>query len=315
MEYTNCNLCKNNQALLLFEIPDYLLENFDIQTRLVKCEGCGLIYQNPRPPLEVMGIHYPPSYVSYNEGKKLISASWLKKQEAKYGLRKRWLPILKRRNRGKILDVGCATGEFLGYMTAKPNWELYGVEIDENAAHEAERRHSIKVFQGFLEQAQFPDNFFDVVTMWEVLEHLHDPRNTLLEIHRILKPDGLLILRVPNFGSPLARIFGRYWAGLDAPRHLYVFTLQTLESMLKKTGFQIQEANCKLGSYGSSVLSVFFLLAGLNVSRRVRKLVRKILQNPITSLLSSPIFYLFSIGAWGPSLTVVSTSKSLDNIS
>ena len=146
-----------------------------------------------------------------------------------------------------MLDVGCATGSFLDCMRKRGNWQISGVEVNQEAARYARERFSLDVFAGELLEANCPAHHFDVVTLWHVLEHLHSPLDTLMEISRILKDDGALFLSVPNSDSYDARVFGDCWIGLDPPRHLYTFSAKTLKRLLAEAGFEtIDTTNPKL---------------------------------------------------------------------
>ncbi len=309
MEHVACNLCGSADARLLYELPDYLLGRPQARASLVRCIVCGLIYQSPRPSPEEMVAHYPPEYDSYHPETADGPGSWLLRRAVQYGLDKRARYVTRRAGGGRLLDIGCSTGLFLNRMKTHGSWELYGVEINRQAAETARQQYGLEVFVGTLEQAGYPDESFDAITLWDVFEHLHDPLRSLHEIHRILKPDGVLVLRVPNGASWDARLFGPHWAGLDAPRHLYVFTPETLRRMLAEAGFAVDELSCRIGSYPTFVLSVRFWLGARGVSARKQRALLKALQHPVARLLSAPLFFLASTGERGP-LMVVTASRS-----
>ena len=310
MESVCCNLCSSTRTSLLYDLSDLLLERGEVRTKLVKCLDCGLVYQNPRPTLEEIAVHYPPEYESYLPEPDQNKTSWLLDKAVQYGIDKRCRFVTRHKNQGALLDVGCATGVFLRGMRRHPGWELHGVEISPHAAQIAQKKYGLNVFTGTLEQAAFPDNFFDAVTLWDVLEHLHDPRSSLEEIRRILKPDGILILRVPNGGSWDAKLFGPNWAGLDAPRHLFVYNQETLLEILKITGFQAEQLSCKIGSYPTFVLSLRFWLVSKGASKIFRDKLTKILYHPVTRLATAPLFFAGSLGLRGPLLIVTARKKS-----
>ena len=140
---------------------------------------------------------------------------------------------------GKILDVGCGSGFFLRALDPA-RWERFGVEIGEGASQAAKRAlGSDRLFAGTLNEAGYSESQFDVVTMWSALEHTNQPRTTLIEARRILKPGGRLIVQVPNAGSYQLRLFSGGWFALDVPRHRYHFTPKALEWLLAETGFAI----------------------------------------------------------------------------
>jgi len=138
---------------------------------------------------------------------------------------------------GDILDVGCGSGFFLRALD-QTKWKCFGVETGEAAARAASRALGEgRVFTGTLIESACADGVFDVVTFWSALEHTNEPRANLVEARRILKPGGSLIVQLPNTASYQARMFSGDWFSLDAPRHRYHFTPQTLDALLSDTGF------------------------------------------------------------------------------
>lgn len=137
---------------------------------------------------------------------------------------------------GSLLDVGCGNGQFLQNMK-NLGWEVKGVEIDERAVTTARKILGLDVISGTLENAQFPDNFFDVVTLRHVIEHVYDPINFLRECRRVLKPGGKLVLLTPNINSFCHKMFKQSWRGVEVPRHLMLFSLPTLEACARKAHF------------------------------------------------------------------------------
>lgn len=227
MEEVECNLCGSDQWRTLRTVP---LQRFGPpgSFNLVQCQGCGLLYLNPRPSPEEMKDYYPQAYREYRAS--IGKSVHRRYQEEK--LRK----VQAHSRGGRLLDVGCADGSFL-QMAQQAGWEVRGVELAEDSAVYAREALGLDVFKGELSEAGFPAEHFDVVTFWHVLEHLHNPLRELLEAHRILKPDGLLIVEVPNIASWQARLFKTNWRALDTPRHLYHFSPDTLKAMLAEAGF------------------------------------------------------------------------------
>jgi len=302
MEYVACNLCGSAQAIhVLQAMSDLLLQRNDVLSTFVQCVSCGLMYQNPRPTLSEMSVYYPPDYESYALEPGLQDSSWWLRQTIQYGIAKRCRYLTRYKRAGRLLDVGCATGVFLRGMQRCGDWQVYGVEINEHAVRIAQR-YGLDVRLGTLEQAGFPDEFFDGVTLWDVLEHLHDPAASLREIYRILKPDGVLVIRVPNAASHDARCFGRYWAGWDAPRHLYVFTPTTLGALLAANRFRIVAQDSQIGAYPTFLLSLRFWNNAQGKSSPVRDRLIGLLGQPAMRLLAAPLFYVRSLGLRGPLL-------------
>jgi 2-polyprenyl-3-methyl-5-hydroxy-6-metoxy-1,4-benzoquinol methylase len=139
---------------------------------------------------------------------------------------------------GRALDVGCGTGLFLSEMVRRGNWYGVGMDINQRALAVA-RRQGVPGWCGEAGDLCLSTASIDIVTMWDVLEHVLDPRKTLSEIHRILKPDGVLLLSTPNGRSWQARLWGKSWCGWDVPRHLQVFAPQVLHRFLKEMGFEV----------------------------------------------------------------------------
>ncbi len=315
MESVACNLCGSQEAAPLYQVSDYMFERPQVTAVLVRCLRCGLVYQNPRPTLAEMDQHYLPEYDLYSPPEETRSSSLkdrLMDLAIQYGMRKRASFVTRYKSGGRWLDVGCAAGVFLHRFQraqAPGAWELHGVEPNPQAAEVARSRYGLQVITGTLEQAAYPDASFDVVTLWDVLEHLHDPLDSLNEIRRILKPGGVLALRVPNLDSWDAHLFGRYWAGLEPPRHLYVFAPATLTRLLEKAGFQVSQVSTRVGSYPTFVLSLQFWLYGHGVSRARRQAVARLLYHPLARLASSPLFFVSSILQRGPQMVVTARTS------
>lgn len=139
-------------------------------------------------------------------------------------------------SKGRLLDVGCGNGEIISYLRDL-GWEVTGMEPDATAANLARERYGLDVFTGSIEQAQFPADSFDAITMTHVIEHLSDPILTLKECNRVLKPWGRLIIITPNIKSLGQRVFGSEWLYLDPPRHLNIFSNLTLQACSEKAEF------------------------------------------------------------------------------
>ncbi len=311
METTVCNLCGADDATEFAVVPDLLLDRPTVHARLVRCNQCGLVYQNPRPTPAEIGEHYPPSYEPYADPRAGRVGQLLRRAYA-YGMAKRTRYVTQAVPQGgRLLDLGCATGTFLAAVRAHGGWQVEGVELIDEVAQAARARHNLKIFSGTLEDAAFPDDTFDAITLWDVLEHVHDPVATLTELHRILRPGGAVIIRVPNLGSWDAALFGKYWAGLDAPRHLTVYTRATLRQSLVQAGLRLEHFSTGIGSYVTFVLDVKFWMNAHAVAPQTKAHVSKILLNPASRLASAPLFYIPSALGMGPALVAVARKPRL----
>jgi ubiquinone/menaquinone biosynthesis C-methylase UbiE len=312
MEQVPCNLCGSSEYTTLFKGPDLLLDEKREIFTLVKCNHCGLIYQNPRPAADEIGKYYPDDYEPFfQENRK----NWFLQNIINYGVEKRSRIVnsLRKRDKiGRLLDIGCSTGLFLSTILKLKTWEVWGVEPSEYAANIARDRYKLNVFTGNLIQANYEGNFFDAVTLWDVLEHLPDPAGTLHEIYRITKPDCYLIMRIPNADSFDARLFGSSWAGLDLPRHYYAFSRLSIGQLLLKNGFKIVSVKCNIGNYPTFALSIRFWLNNKNVSSSIKKNVARALGHPLTRLITAPFFYIYGQLLLASEITVIAKKITID---
>jgi SAM-dependent methyltransferase len=140
----------------------------------------------------------------------------------------------------RVLDIGCGGGRFLAHLAAS-GWECHGTELTARTAARAAEYPGIRLRTGPLTTEAYPAGYFDVISLWHVLEHLPDPDRTLRDCRRWLAPDGVLTLAVPNFDSWQARLFRGDWFHLDPPFHLFHFSPRSLETCLEANGFRATE--------------------------------------------------------------------------
>lgn len=308
MEETNCNLCGANDTELVYVEKDRLLK-LPGSFRLVRCRQCGLLYINPRPTPEEIKYYYPEEYGPYNVTPE-DEPSWIKRLDHQYGYWKRArLAKAACPQGGRILDVGCAMGNFLHMMTRLGSWKAYGLDISPEATEYARERYGVETFTGELLDAGYPNSYFDVVTMWDVMEHVHDPTSTLTEVHRILKPGGLTIIRVPNVSTWDARLFGPYWVGYDAPRHLFVFSHETLRHLLQKTGFRVDKMRSLILGYPPFALSVQFWLDEKLHNEKLKNALLALNHSRLPRLLTRPFFSLLAYSNTTFAMTVFATKR------
>lgn len=256
-EFLPCDRCGATEERVLFEGPDRL-HHMPGAFRVVECMRCGWIRQNPRPTVETISYYYPSDYPNFIPAIEDEPRPW-RRWDHQYGIVKRRWAVERLQPKGRLLDVGCATGIFLHEME-QASWDVVGVEPNLNAADYARRRFVLQVYVGTLRQARLPSASFDVITLWDVLEHLHTPWADLVEVHRLLRDSGLLVVRIPNLESPEARWFGPLWLGWDLPRHLYLFPRRALVAALSELGFSVEGFRCMAGSYSAFLLSLRFFL-------------------------------------------------------
>lgn len=244
MEYINCILCGSNGSRILFKKKDKFGITDD-EFCVVECLECGLLFVNPRPSEEEIGKFYPNTY-SWKETFDTNSyftrlIRHLEKNYRYHLLKDEVLKVIKNTGIkvGKVLDVGCGTGDRLDVFRSY-GFDTYGVEISD-AADYAKEYMKLNVLKGGLFAANFPDCFFDIITLYNVLEHTHNPLRVCQEINRILKDDGFLIIQIPNKDSIQCHIFMKRWSAFDVPRDLYYFNISTMNTLFQKTGFKIRK--------------------------------------------------------------------------
>lgn len=202
---------------------------------VARCHRCGLDVTAPVP--ESVERYYPSSY--YGSGRRFNPIiEWLLNNLYAYRARQ----IESKQNPGKVLDIGCGRGLLLNKLRER-GWEPRGTELSEEAAAYARHKLNLPVTTEELEECHFPDEEFDLVILWHVLEHVEEPRAMLREVSRILKPGGVLLVAVPNFGSWESRWSGPGWFHLDVPRHLTHFTPRSLRGSLEQAGLALISTN------------------------------------------------------------------------
>lgn len=255
-----CDICGGQSFDLLYFREDFSIpaqEHF----RIFKCKSCGLVFVHPQPSDDNLTFHYSSTYYSYRPfetlGRRDRFAALVRSGEDGYALRlknpRRAVAIVSNRlfsrivtmvpfiRQGRILDVGCGSGSFL-YEMKQLGLEPYGIDINREAIAHAKSK-GLHAHLGDLASCKFPDKFFDIITLRSVIEHVRNPRATLCEIYRVMKDEGLLILNTPNIASYEARLFGVYWSALDTPRHLFLFSLGTLQRVLHDCGFSVSHVD------------------------------------------------------------------------
>ena len=286
-ETTACDLCGAENTRTLYTNADWNLPGLDAFA-LVQCEQCGLIYLNPRPAPQAIGAFYPQDYAPFRpaiEDERWALMRWMRRR--KMQRRRALVEHYSGASRGRVLDVGCATGIFLHEM-AQAGWEAVGVELTPEAAEYARRRFGLEVFTGQLEEAPLAEGTFDAVTFWDVLEHTYSPRRTLKRSAALLKPGGIVVINIPNWESFERRIFGAQWIGLDPPRHLYVFPRHTLTALLEDAGFKVLGWETAMPPYFAFAISLEQWLAVR--SPTLGSIAGRILRLPGVRLLFEPYF-------------------------
>jgi 2-polyprenyl-3-methyl-5-hydroxy-6-metoxy-1,4-benzoquinol methylase len=215
----SCLLCGGVRQTPVLEALD--ADAGGLRLQIVRCDACGLCFTQPRPDPADMQRYYPSDYHCHRADAPVAKPDALE----------RWLPECP----GRLLDFGCGAGGFLRRMRAL-GWQVAGIDTAQRVVERLRSRHGLEVYAGTLPHAALADASFDVVTMRQALEHVHAPLAVLRAARRLLRPNGRLLVSVPNFASWAAHWFGADWYGLDLPRHLTHFTPPTLRAMLTAAG-------------------------------------------------------------------------------
>lgn len=264
MQITHCKICGND---LLERLGDAVGRAYapDRSFSLYRCRRCRLVFLNPQPTPDELSSLYPEDYgphdpkgipgnIPGNVPRKALMDSFravvFSADRADGNINRGLKSFLARMYNtlayrsipnfikdGVLLDVGSGLGTYL-LLLRELGWQVHGIEASRRAARYAQDHLGLDVKSGRFEDAVFPENFFDVITMWHSLEHFPNPRSILLKAHRLLKPGGKLMIGLPNYSSMDRKIFGENWNGLEIPLHLFHFTPFSIQAALECTGFQ-----------------------------------------------------------------------------
>ncbi len=221
----------------------------------VRCKRCGLVYVNPRLTGESLKKVYTGSLLR-TWWKKFFYArrdvTSFKNLNSRLARAEKLMHEVERyTSAGRILDIGCNRG-FLLATAVSGGWDAYGIEIVTWFPQVVARRFPMKIYTEPLRDISppFADNFFDAVTMIDIIEHLANPLEDLREVKRILKPDGFLLVNTPDIGSAYAVILGSEWGSVNPQEHYYLFDRKTFGKLAREAGFSIVAFQPSKGSTG-----------------------------------------------------------------
>lgn len=303
MEDVTCLLCGHSERRIKYKGRDRL-HHVPGTFTLVECARCGFLYLSPRPDGVEIQRYYPRDYMPFRPALH-EERSALRRLDRLVGLRKRCGVILRHKSDGHLLDIGCGTGDFLATMQSYQGWQVRGLEPQAEAVRRAREKYGLEVDQTFLDEASYPPGRFDVVTLWDVFEHVPRPWRSLGQIHEMLRPDGLVVIGLPNRDSMDARLFGPYWAGLDVPRHYSVFSAKHVTRLLLESGFRDPRVFNLNGGYHSFALSVDFWLDEWGSKNWRRSLLRIIVNSLPFRLGTYPYFLALKWLRRGSTMIVV----------
>ena len=247
---TLCPVCSHTRFTNFLHCEDFTTsrEKFTLS----KCESCEFVFTNPRPDSKEIEKYYQSdNYISHSGGRKsAIDFLYLLARKRTLKAKRK---IIEFNSNGKtVLDFGCGTGEFLKEMNIY-GYETFGVEPSTIAREKASQQQAGKIFH---DQSELPEQTFDVITLWHVLEHVHNLNEALQKFQKILSHSGTIFIAVPNLKSEDAQYYKSYWAAYDVPRHLWHFSATNMKTILEKNGFKLLRIlPMKLDAYYVSMLS------------------------------------------------------------
>lgn len=269
-----CPLCQfsSHSNHLIIDDHSHSKESF----ALVKCDKCALIYTHPRPDKDSIASYYEhDNYISHTNKSNNITNT-LYKVARTFTLKWKKGLINQYSNGKTLLDYGCGTGDLLAHLQ-RSGWDVSGIEPNDQARAKAEEK-DLSVFPEFSKGLK---ESYDIITAWHVIEHVHDLKDTVRQLRKMLHKSGKLLIAVPNCASFDATHYGSFWAGYDVPRHLYHFTPDTMKILAAKTKFKVEKIiPMKLDAFYVSILSEKYhqnnlhLLRGLKVGMRSNKMAR-----------------------------------------
>ena len=237
--YTSCPVCKSTQIQPQLSAKDYTVsgETFSI----VACNNCTHLFtQNVAQQNEIGKYYASENYISHSDTQiGLVNKLY-------HSIRKRTLQSKKKliereteKSNGNILDIGCGTGAFLNTMQ-KGGWKITGLEPDETARVKAKTLYGIDP-QPSNNIFNLSNNSYDAITMWHVLEHVHELNEYVAQLKNMLTEKGKIFIAVPNYTSYDAQHYGQFWAAYDVPRHLYHFSPESMKKLVEQHGLTIKK--------------------------------------------------------------------------
>lgn len=266
-----CLLCQSDEYKIVRVINEHTFK---------KCRHCGLVYQSTQPDEESIKKFYPEEYFNPQDPQGYRDFIARKDDVINYRLKS----ILELINiflpsKGKLLEVGCAVGFFLE-IAQTSGWEVQGVELATWAGQYAREKTKVNVTTGKLEDIKFPDSYFDAVVMIELIEHTQNPAIFLKEVYRILKPGGIILITTPNSKSIHAKIWQKkFQETFLIPEHLFLFSIPTIQCILKLTNFKIIHLQTK-----TYLRRYYDYKVPDGLLRQIRKLCRKLMLGVINCL-------------------------------
>jgi 2-polyprenyl-3-methyl-5-hydroxy-6-metoxy-1,4-benzoquinol methylase len=239
IHYLDCPVCHSTDIKNVLSVKDYTVsgEIFPI----AECGQCSLRFTQDVPGAAAISPYYKSEdYISHtNTSKGLVNRIYKIVRKNTMRRKRKWIEKYTGLEKGKLLDLGSGVGTFAHEMK-QYGWEVTGLEPDEDARKAAERLYGLKLADT-AEFYQLPGGYFDAITLWHVLEHVHDLGDYIQQLRKLLNEKGKLFIAVPNYTSLDARVYQEYWAAYDVPRHLYHFSPASIKWLIEKNGMKLAQ--------------------------------------------------------------------------
>lgn len=239
IHYSECPCCKGRHIRKTLLAKDHTVsgELFEIWN----CSNCTACFTQNIPSANNIGKYYQSeNYISHSDTKKgFINHLYHFVRYRTIKLKRQLVIHARGKKTGNLLDVGAGTGAFAHAMQ-QAKWKVTALEPDDTARQNAATNYQL-VLQGLDSLFQLKENDFDVITLWHVLEHVHDLDSYMTQFKKLLKPSGILVIAVPNYKSGDAKHYAEYWAAYDVPRHLYHFSPYSMELLAEQFYFRVKE--------------------------------------------------------------------------
>jgi 2-polyprenyl-3-methyl-5-hydroxy-6-metoxy-1,4-benzoquinol methylase len=286
----NCPVCLGEEFKEVISCTDYTTtkEAFVI----CQCSGCSFRFTNPRPDINESGKYYQSDdYISHTDSKKGL-LNKLYQVARDYMIATKYKSTVKKYNAKSLVDYGCGTGDFLKYCNDKGH-KTIGLEIDNSARNIAINKGCKEVYEpSYLSNISTDSS--DIITLWHVLEHIHDLHPTVKHFNRILNENGTLVIAVPNYEAYDAKYYGKYWAAYDVPRHLYHFNVASMTRLMNDEGFKLIETRTmKLDPFYIALLSNKYKSGGMHPIKAAYIGIVSNLKTIFSIKNSSSIIYIF----------------------
>lgn len=237
VHYSSCPVCGSNNINPLHAVKDYTVSGKEFV--IWQCGDCTLRFTQDAPDAASSGPYYQSEeYISHtDDSKSLVNRIYKKVRSYTLTQKAKIIQEATGISTGRLLDVGCGTGAFLHQMQ-NCSWQVQGIEPDPGARSMARQLYGLQVSAPDVFEMLQPGSF-DAITLWHVLEHVHDLHPYMNKLAALLKPGGRLFIAVPNYRSLDAEVYRLHWAAYDVPRHLYHFTPKAIKTLVSRHGLQV----------------------------------------------------------------------------